>query len=82
MSSVEKLDNFVKVYMDAFKKNESQTWVAKELNVTPALVSIYKKRLIESGVELPTLRRNNAQMDQVDAKRLNAIIRSKTKAVA
>lgn len=62
---------FVEVWMDAFKKGESQSWVATKTGVSRQLVSQRAKYYRLRGINLPQLTRGKGAL-QVDE--LNKII--------
>jgi hypothetical protein len=69
---------FVGTLMAASKRGLSQTWVANELNITPAAVSLRCKYLRENGVKgLPEFPRGNPSSgSRLDVKALNDLVRS------
>jgi DNA-binding MarR family transcriptional regulator len=46
---------FLSKLMEAYKNNHNQSWIAKELGVTPAAVSLRISKLREKGVKIPEL---------------------------
>jgi predicted transcriptional regulator len=46
---------FLSKIVEAHKAGQNQSWVAEELGVTPAAVSLRMKSLRDKGVNLPTL---------------------------
>lgn len=71
---------FINTLMSASKRGLSQTWVAHELNVTPAAVSLRCKYLRENGVKgLPKFPRGNPAVSvsgKFNVKALNDFVRS------
>jgi predicted transcriptional regulator len=69
---------FVSTVMAASRRGLSQTWVANELNVTPAAVSLRCKYLRDNGVKgLPEFPRGNPTTgSRIDIKALNDLVRS------
>lgn len=56
------VDTFVRKVVEASKKGLSQTWVARELGITPAAVSLRCKYLRDNGVKgLPEFPRGNVE---------------------
>jgi len=46
---------FLSKLMEAYKNNHNQSWIAKELGVSPAAVSLRISKLREKGVKIPEL---------------------------
>ena len=46
---------FLGKVMEAYKNNHNQSWIAKELGVSPAAVSLRLKALKDKGVKVPEL---------------------------
>jgi predicted transcriptional regulator len=60
---------FLSKIVEAHRTGNNQSWVAKELGVTPAAVSLRLKGLKEKGVKLPELvsgRGSNSGEDATD----------------
>lgn len=71
------IKKFIDTLMSASKRGLSQTWVAGELNVTPAAVSLRCKYLRDNGVKgLPEFPRGTAGGSRIDVKALNDLVRS------
>ncbi len=47
--------DFLGKLMEAYKNNHNQSWIAKELGLTPAAVSLRIKGLRDKGVKVPEL---------------------------
>ena len=54
-------DKFVEVWLEAMQKQESQTWIATQLNTSRQGVSAMAFRLRNRGVDLPKLQTGNPQ---------------------
>lgn len=70
------IDMFVRKVVEAHKKGLSQTWVAQELDITPAAVSLRIKYLRDQGVKnLPEFPRGNAGGTRLDVEALNDLVK-------
>lgn len=68
---------FVRKVVEAHKKGLSQTWIAQELDITPAAVSLRIKYLKDQGVKgLPEFPRGNvAGSTRLDVSALNDLVK-------
>jgi hypothetical protein len=73
------LHTFLKMVMEADKQGFTQTWVAEQLDITPAAVSTRCKLLRDKGVTLPEFARGNAG-PRIDVDAANDLIKSLRKA--
>lgn len=69
------LEDFLKKVIEADKKGLTQTWVAEQLDITPAAVSTRCKMLRDKGVTLPEFTRGNAG-PRIDVSAANDLIKS------
>jgi len=71
------VETFLRKVVEASKKKLSQTWVARELGITPAAVSLRIKYLREQGVKnIPEFPRGNVEgSSRLDVKALNNLVK-------
>lgn len=70
------ISTFVRKVVEAHKKGLSQTWVAQELDITPAAVSLRIKYLRDQGVKnLPEFPRGNVGGTRLDVDALNDLVK-------
>jgi|688.fasta_scaffold16738_21 predicted transcriptional regulator len=71
------VETFLRKVVEASKKKLSQTWVARELGITPAAVSLRIKYLREQGVKnLPEFPRGNVEgSSRLDVNALNNLVK-------
>lgn len=70
------VDTFVRKVVEAHKKGLSQTWVAQELDITPAAVSLRISYLKQHGVKgLPEFPRGNSGGSRLDVSALNDLVK-------
>jgi predicted transcriptional regulator len=61
------MENFIAVWIDAYKTGKNQSDIARQLGVTPAAVSIKAKKFRGMGIDLPDLSRNSSSGMSVNA---------------
>lgn len=54
------MENFITIWIDAYKNGRNQSDIARQLNVTPAAVSTKAKKFRSMGIELPELSRSGS----------------------
>lgn len=53
------MENFIAIWIEAYKTGKNQSDVSRILGVTPAAVSTKAKKFREMGIELPELQRSS-----------------------
>lgn len=54
--------DFIKVWLEAYRKGESQNWIGRQLGVSRQYVSSHATNLRLKGVKLPKLNRGYTQL--------------------
>lgn len=65
---------FVLAFKEAHKVGESESWVAKRLNISRQAVNQRKKLYIQHGVKVPKLNKSVYRGEKIDADALNKIL--------
>jgi len=77
------MENFITIWIDAYKTGKNQSDIARQLNVTPAAVSTKAKKFRGMGIDLPELNRSSAGVNISGAKDLmNKLLGDTNKEVA
>lgn len=61
------MENFITIWIDAYKTGKNQSDVARQLGVTPAAVSVKAKKFRGMGIELPDLSKSSTSGASVGA---------------
>jgi predicted transcriptional regulator len=54
------MENFITIWIDAYKTGKNQSDIARQLGVTPAAVSVKAKKFRNMGIDLPDLSKNSS----------------------